>query len=1246
MARRGLGIGLRAALTEAVRTRRTTVRDGMAMQTSTGLVPVRLTAQPMPELGHGEGLYMLVFQELAASSERRGARGGTVRPDAETVIGQLERELVRTRGDLERAVQDLEAANEELKASNEELLSMNEELQSSNEELETSKEEVQAANAALAAANADLENLLRATRIATVFLDREGRVRGFTPAASEIYPIGSQDLGRPLAHLTHRLRGLPPLPQPEALNDSAVPIEHEAEAEDGRWFLRRVLPYRGAGDEAEGLVVTFLDITRRKADEQALREAEERLRLAEEAGGVGAWEWGVGTDQVHWSGGMWPLLGVPPGTAATAQAYLERVHPEDRDRVQARVAEALEGRSEVYQEEFRILRADDGSTRWLAARGEVHRDSGGALRMRGVHIDVTERRLAEAALRESEAATRAALDELQALYETTPLGLCVLDTELRYLRINGRLAEINGLPAEAHLGRSVREILPALADTVEELARRVLETGRAVLNVEVAGETPAQPGQARVWNESWFPLRDREGRITGIGVVAEDITERRAAEQALARNEHRLRLAMRAGGLVAWEVEPGSGRIVAEDGLSEIFAVPAERRDGTIAPLVDMIHPEDRERVMAEFEAAARPGGVYRGEFRIRRPDGSLRWLAGAGEGVALADGAVHVVGFNADVTARRQAEQLLAEREALLTAVLDNVPVAVVVAEAPSGRLLFGNPGVERVFRHGLRPAESVADYAAWEAYHADGRRVLPEDMPMARVLASGEPAQLDFHYVCGDGVRRWISITGAPIRDASGRLVGGAVVCADVDERRRSVAALEESEARLRLVTEATGIGTFDWDLRSGTVLCSEAYFRIYGVDPAPEGPSAETWLSRVHPEDRARAEAEAQAGVATGEYTSSYRIQRGDGETRWISARGVVLRDAAGQPRRFLGINMDVTERERAVAALAESEERFRQIAGSLDDVFWIAEVEPWRMIYASPAHVQVWGRPPAAPECDLEVRLAATHPEDRERLRAALTRHAAEGGADEEYRIALPNGEERWLRDRVMPVLGSGTARRVAGLTRDITTRRRAEEIRRLMVHELDHRVKNTLAVVQSLAQQTQRATAEQPERFFADFAPRLRALAGAHDLLTQAGWRGAALEEVLLGSVGAHLGTGRGKPARITAEGAPVMLAPGAAVSLSMVFHELATNSAKYGALAAAAGRVAVRWRLEGGALILEWSERGGAAPQEPTRRGFGSRLLQGVVVRELGGELQQRLGAEGLDCQIRLPASARLLAAE
>lgn len=219
MARRGLGVGLRTTFGEALRNRRMAVRE-IAMHTSEGPERIRLTVQPMPELGLEEGLYMLVFEGLGAASSAARADQPSARPDADRVIEHLEQELLRVREDLDRTVQDLEAANEELKSSNEELLSMNEELQSANEELETSKEETQAANEALWAANLDLGNHLRSIRIATIFLDRHGAIRGFTPPAGEIYHLVTADVGRPLAHFSHVLVDPPPLPDPDSIGRS------------------------------------------------------------------------------------------------------------------------------------------------------------------------------------------------------------------------------------------------------------------------------------------------------------------------------------------------------------------------------------------------------------------------------------------------------------------------------------------------------------------------------------------------------------------------------------------------------------------------------------------------------------------------------------------------------------------------------------------------------------------------------------------------------------------------------------------------------------------------------------------------------------------------------------------------------------------------------------------------------------------------------------------------------------------
>lgn len=125
--------------------------------------------------------------------------------------------------------------------------------------------------------------------------------------------------------------------------------------------------------------------------------------------------------------------------------------------------------------------------------------------------------------------------ELELIYRQAPVGLCVFDTELRYLRINDRLAAFNGLPAEAHLGRTVYEVVPALADQVESVARRVFETGEPVLNFEFCGETPSRPGVQRFWNEHWLPLKTRDGRVWGVNVVVEETTERRRMETQLER---------------------------------------------------------------------------------------------------------------------------------------------------------------------------------------------------------------------------------------------------------------------------------------------------------------------------------------------------------------------------------------------------------------------------------------------------------------------------------------------------------------------------------------------------------------------------------------------------------------------------------------------------------------------------------------------------------------------------------------
>jgi len=262
---------------------------------------------------------------------------------------------------------------------------------------------------------------------------------------------------------------------------------------------------------------------------------------------------------------------------------------------------------------------------------------------------------------------------------------------------------------------------------------------------------------------------------------------------------------------------------------------------------------------------------------------------------------------------------------------------------------------------------------------------------------------------------------------------------------------------------------------------------------------------------------------------------------------------------------------------------------------------------------------------------DISFRFVHPDDAERLRQEVDRGLrSEGRYTAEYRVIRPDdGRLRWMQGAGVVVTdGKGAPLRVIGVVRDITDRKSEEEHRETLLAELDHRVKNVLAAVQSLAAQSARRTTS-TEGFLSAFAGRLKAMASAHELLTATRWRGASLAHIAAAELGGLA------PGQARWEGPDITLRPRAANATSLALHELATNAVKYGALSTEAGRIEVRWtQSPDGGFVLDWSESGGPAVHPPARRGFGSTLLEQVTGRELGGTVAVDYHPDGVRARI------------
>lgn len=587
-------------------------------------------------------------------------------------------------------------------------------------------------------------------------------------------------------------------------------------------------------------------------------------------------------------------------------------------------------------------------------------------------------------------------------------------------------------------------------------------------------------------------------------------------------------------------------------------------------------------------------------------------------------------------VIERKRALGALRESEERFRNIADHSPVMIWVTD-PTGYCAYLN----RRWHDFTGQQPSEAEGFGWlDAVHPEDREYAQREFMTAN--ATARPFRAEFRIRRRDGAFRWVIDAASPRFDANGEFLGYVGSVIDIDERRESEDRLLVSEGRFRAAVDAM----------EGVLWTNDASGRMTGKQPGWSRLTGQTeaeyqgygWADVVHPEDiQATIDAWNEALTEKKTFVFEHRVRRRDGAWRRYAIRAIPVFGAGDEVIEWVGVHTDITEQREAEERLRLSEAAAREERDRTQGYLQVAQV----MLLVLDEHgvVETINRKGAeilgyADPSELIGRdwfETAVAPANRATLRGVFARLMA-GEIDEireyENHVLRADGSERLIAWR-NSVLRDENGRIVGSLSsgEDVTEQREAEARERLLAQEVDHRAKNLLAVVQSVVQLTR---GEDIRDFKDAVTGRIQSLARTHGLLAAARWEGADLKQIVSDELAPY---SRGDEGRVRVDGPALHLTPAAAQALALVIHELATNAAKYGALSRPSGSVSVNWSNMTKGVVLEWIESGGPETSPPSRRGFGSIVLQTSVERQLRGAVSLDWRPEGLACRLEVPAA-------
>ncbi len=756
--------------------------------------------------------------------------------------------------------------------------------------------------------------------------------------------------------------------------------------------------------------------------EQALLRSEERLKVALNAAGLGAWEWDLITSDVFWSPEASVILGIPVA-GSKIENILAMVFDEDMDLVREVYSTSLKNRRPFN---FKLrLRRRDGEVVWAAVSGKAEFDDRGeAVRIVGTVRDITRDKKAEDALIEAE-------ERYRVMAESASDAVISIDAQSNILYANPAVKRVFGYESHELVGEKLTILMPQ-ATRPRHMAgvERYLETGEKRLDWSRTETTGRRKDGAEIAIQISFGHHKKGEQHFFTGFIR-DISESKAAENAIRESEQNFRALVQATTKFVWQLDERANLTEYPYWWEELTGQPYE--ESRNFGWVECLHPDDRERVKSSYIEAIEGGKPALLELRIRGKQGDYRHYSGSGVPLPTDDGIRWICALS-DITAQRTAE----ERYRLLSSMTTDYLFAASVQQDGSMKMEWVAGAFEAIT--GYAPDDFISGGVWRDIVHPDD--VEKEDRDAAQVAAN-RPVDSELRIVRKDGKVIWVRRFAEPRWDLNtDSLIGAVGAVEDITVRKTAELAVRESEQRLRTIldTEPECVKVLD---RVGRIIeINPAGAKILGFDD-PSRLIGRTAEGIITPEYIDGFKAVIKSVIAGGSENFVYEVFGADEERRWLDMHAVPLRSVSGEISSVLGVSRDITEKRKIEASLRRSQGLYSDLIDSIEGIVWEADASTYEFTFVSRQAEAILGY---KVEDWFRAGFWETliHDEDRERAVRLCRAATAKGESHSfEYRMTAADGRTVWIRDIVTVVTEGGRPTLLRGLMVDVTEQRRKD-----------------------------------------------------------------------------------------------------------------------------------------------------------------------------------------------------------